>query len=422
MTAPSSVSLRALCASVFGEKCGLAARHPSFPLPMISLTEARRIIADKIPARPAVPTPLAEAHGRVLAGPARADAEYPSGDRSMMDGYVIHADAGPGTFRVVGEIQAGQVPSRKLGAGEAMRIYTGALLPEGGGRVLMQEEARREGGTVTFAQMSERRFVRPAGSEARTGDVVLPAGTRLGAAELAILAQVGLVTPRVIRAPAVHHLATGGELVAPAETPRPGQIRDTNSTLLAALIADAGATIAQSHRSIDDPAQLVELARQPCDLLLVSGGASVGDYDFGAETLRRLGFTIHFDRVNLRPGKPLTFATRGDSAAFVIPGNPVSHFVCFHTAIRLALEQMAGIPPAWNFLRLPVRGGEPMRPDPRETFWPAHTLAEDGQLFVTPKRWSTSGDTFSLAGTNALVRIGETLPADGGVETLLLAV
>jgi molybdopterin molybdotransferase len=301
-----------------------------------------------------------------------------------------------------------------------MRIFTGALLPAGAGRVVMQEDAQRAVDTVTIAHLSERRFVRPRGSEARPGDVVLPAGTQLGAAELAILAQVGAVTPHVVRAPVIRHIATGSELVAPSQTPQPGQIRDTNSTLLAALVAEAGATTAESHRALDDPAALTALAQEPCDLLLMSGGASVGDYDFGAETLRQLGFTIHFDRVNLRPGKPLTFATRDDRAAFVIPGNPVSHFVCFHTAIRLALERMTGAKPAWDFLHLELRGGEPLKPDLRETYWPAYPHVEEGRLVVTPRRWSTSGDTFSLAGTNALIRVGEKLPTDGRVETLLL--
>jgi molybdopterin molybdotransferase len=389
---------------------------------MISLAEARRLIAEHIAARDAVAMPLAEARGHILADDVKADALYPSGDRAMMDGYALAADAPPGSFRVVGEVQAGQVPSLALRDGEAMRIYTGALLPEGAGRVVMQEEARRDGDTVTIERIPERRFVRTAGSEARPGDIVLPAGTRLGPPELAILAQVGAVLPRVVRAPMIRHLATGGELVAPLVTPQPGQIRDTNSTLLAALVAEAGAILAESHRGLDDPAALTERARPPCDLLLLSGGASVGDYDFGAKTLRRLGFTIHFERVNLRPGKPLTFATRGDRAAFVVPGNPVSHFVCFHTAIRLALERMAGAAPAWDFLRLELRGGEPLRPDPRETYWPAHAFVEDGHHLVTPRRWSTSGDTFSLAGTNALIRLGETLPPDGRVQTLLLDV
>ncbi len=387
---------------------------------MISLTAARRIISEQLSPRPPQATPLTAAHGRVLAESVVADAFYPAGDRATMDGYVIAADATAGAFRVVGEIQAGVVPERVLGAGEAMRIFTGALVPPGGGRVVMQEQARRDGDMVIIDPLPEPRFIRPNGSEAKPGDLVLPAGTRLGAAELAILAQVGAVTPRVIPPPTIRHLATGDELVSPRESPGPGKIRDTNSTLLAALFAQSGAPITSSQRAVDDPAALTALAGESADLLVISGGASVGDYDFGAEALRRLGFTIHFDQVNLRPGKPLTFATRGAQAAFVVPGNPVSHFVCFHVAIRLAVERMLGLAATWNLLRLPLRGGEPLRGNPRETFAPARVTAEDGHLFVTPKRWSTSGDTFSLARTNALVRIPSEPPTDGHAETLLL--
>ena len=389
---------------------------------MLTLAEAQRLILQHLAPRASVPMPLAETHGRVLAEAACADAAYPSGDRSMMDGYVLRADAEPGEFRVAGEIVAGVVPDRTLQAGEAMRIFTGALLPEGGGRVVMQEDVQRVGDLVKIARFGERLFVRAKGSEANPGDVVLPAGTRLGAAELAILAQVGAVLPSVVPAPVVRHLATGGEIVDPATKPAPGQIRDTNSTLLAALFADAGVTMLTSQRAPDDLDTLTVLAGEPSDLLVISGGASVGDYDFGAAALRQLGFTIHFDKVNLRPGKPLTFATRGSQAAFVVPGNPVSHFVCFHVAIRLAIERLSGREPSWNLARLPLTGGEPLRPDPRETYWPARVFVRDGQFAVTPKRWSTSGDTFSLAGTNALVRVSETSPADGRAETLLLDV
>ena len=387
---------------------------------MITLSEARQIISERVRARAPAATSLTAARGRVLAEAVLADAFYPSGNRATMDGYVVGADAVAGTFRVMGEIQAGQVPERSLAAGEAMRIFTGALLPDGGGRVVMQELAKRDGGIVTIDPMPEPHCVRAKGSEAKPGDVVLAAGTRLGPAELAILAQVGAVAPRVVRSPTIRHIATGGEIVAPESIPATGQIRDTNSTLLAALFAEMGVEVFESRRGIDDPKVLTELATQSADLLVISGGASVGDYDFGAETLRRLGFTIHFDKINLRPGKPLTFATRDDQAAFVVPGNPVSHFVCFHVAIRLAMERLLGLAPSWNLLRLEVRGGEPLRPDPRETYWPARVFSEDGALVVTPKRWSTSGDTFSLAGTNALMRIGDATPADGRVETLLL--
>ncbi len=389
---------------------------------MISLLEARRIITAALSPLPTATSPLAEARGRVLAEAVLADAFYPSGDRSTMDGYVFRADAEPGEFRVVGEIPAGAVPGHVLQPGESLRIFTGALLPDNGGRVVPQEDAERVGDSVQVAKFPAQAFVRGKGSEANPGDVILPAGARLGPAELAMLAQIGAVAPQVIRPLIVRHIATGGEIVDPAETPAPGQIRDTNSALLAAQFAALGIADFRSQRAADDLDTLIEIGREPSDLLVLSGGASVGDYDFGAEALRRLGFTIHFDKINLRPGKPLTFATRGAQAAFVVPGNPVSHFVCFHVAIRLAVERLGGCAPAWNLVRLEVRGGETLRPNPRETWWPARAFVSEGRIVVAPKRWSTSGDTFSLAGTNALVRVPENSPVDGTAETLLLDV
>jgi molybdopterin molybdotransferase len=387
---------------------------------MISIEEARQIIRSHVTATGPIEISLAEACGAVLAESVIADSDYPSGDRATMDGYVIRTEEAPGSFRLAGEVPAGAVPDRSVGKGEAIRIFTGALIPEGGGRVVMQEDTRREGDIVHIDRFHENRFIRPRGSEAKTGDIVLPAGTVLGPAEMAILAQVGAVQPRVVRRPVVRHLATGNELVAPHQSPGPGQIRDTNSSLLAALLSGQGVPLTDSTRVADDPSSLTQIAEGNWDLLLVSGGASVGDYDFGAETLRRLGFTIHFDRINLRPGKPLTFATRGKQAAFVIPGNPVSHFVCYHVAIRLAVELLGGMPEAWNLLTLPIDGGEPVKPDPRETFWPARVSVRDGGLVVAPVRWSTSGDTFSLAGTNALARVNATSPVNGIIQTLLL--
>ncbi len=387
---------------------------------MLSLDEARRIIAGAIPSPAAQAVPLADARGRVLAEDVPADAFYPSGDRATMDGYAVRADAVPGDFQVIGEVQAGEVPRQALQAGEAVRIFTGALVPEGGGWVIPQEQAVRAGDRVILPEFPAERFIRPHGSEARPGDVILPAGTRLGAAELAMLAQVGAVGPVVVKRPAILHISTGGELVPPEERPPEGKIRSTNATLLAALLADIGAEPPLSFRCGDDPAALARLCDRPADVLLISGGASVGDYDFGAEALRRLGFTVHFDRVNLRPGKPLTFATRGRQLAFVIPGNPVSHFVCFHVAIRLAVESAMGLPSPWSFLDLEIHGGEPLRPNPRETYWPALAGAKEGRLVVTPQPWSTSGDTFALAGTNALVRVTTDPPDRNRAATLLL--
>ena len=338
----------------------------------------------------------------------------------MMDGYVIGAEAEPGDFNLVGEIPAGAVPDQVLGAGEAMRIFTGAILPEGGGRVIMQEEVKRDGDRISIGEFAENLFIRPQGSEATPDQVVLEKGRLLGATELAILAQVGRVRCKVVRPLVVRHLATGNELVPPDQKPGPGQIRDTNSTLLAGLLKSMGIDLSDSHHALDDPQSLAEIAEGDWDILLVSGGASVGDYDFGAEALKRLGFIIHFDRVNLRPGKPLTFATRGKQVAFVIPGNPVSHFVCFQVAIRLAMETMAGREGGWDFLSLKLENAAALKPDPRDTFWPARVSVKDGEWTIAPVRWSTSGDTFSLVGINALARINGNSPADGRVQALLL--
>ena len=388
---------------------------------MISLQEARRIITDSLAPLPAVNLPLAEALGSALAAPVLADAWYPSGDRATMDGYVIRSGQETGEFTVVGELQAGSIPGQPLAERQAIRIFTGALVPEGGGMVIPQEMTERSGDTVKIPIFPELRFIRAKGSEAQPGAIILPSGSRLGPAELAMLAQVGAVHPSIVRQPVVRHIATGGEIVPPDQTPPEGKIRDTNTTLLHALLGQQGVSSVSSSHCADDPAALADLCAGPCDLLLISGGASVGDYDFGAEALRRCGFTIHFNKVNLRPGKPLTFATKGSQAAFVIPGNPVSHFVCFHVAIRLALELMSGIAPSWSFLDVELSDGTILKTDPRETFWPARVEPADGALTVSPLRWSTSGDTFSLAGTNALLQVNESSPSGNRVKTLLLA-
>lgn len=388
---------------------------------MISLAEARSLICAHVSPRPAEVRPLAAACGCILAEDIQADADYPTGDRAMMDGYALPLDAQPGVFSVVGEIQTATLPTTALRPGEAVRIFTGGLLPPGGGRVIMQEDVQRCGDQIRISQLSDRLHVRSRGAEARTGQSVLPAGMRLGPAELAILAQVGVTQPQVIRPPNIRHVATGAELVDPAAVPEAGQIRDTNSSLLQALFAEAGPCEFKTDRCTDDLDTLVALGKDDADLFLISGGAGAGDYDFGATSLRKLGFSIHFDRVNLRPGKPLTFATRGHSAAFVIPGNPVSHFVCFHLALRCAAERMLGLAGHLHFVRLPVTHTEILRPDSRESFWPAKVAAMAGQLTATPLRWSTSGDTFSLAGANALLRLPPNESPAATADVLLLA-
>jgi molybdopterin molybdotransferase len=381
---------------------------------MISLEAARTLIAERLRPGAACAVELSAALGGVLAEPVMADADYPAQDRAMMDGYALRAGDPAERFRIVGEARPGAECSTPVGAGECVRIFTGAALPAGATQVIMQEEAEREGEWMVPRSRSTERFVRSRGAEARAGDQVLAPGQVLRAAELACLAQSGQVRPRVFPRPAVTHIATGDELIDPMQTPQGGQIRDTNSILIRMLVEKLGGVMTAQARLGDRLEDIVAFAEMhPAPLLLISGGASVGEYDFGADALRRLGYTIHFDRVNLRPGKPLTFATREGQAAFVIPGNPVSHFACFQVAVRLALEVLGGRQPWWSFLQLPVAGGAALRGNARETFWPARAVVREGALAVVPLAWSSSGDTFSLAGVNALIRIAaDSIPGE----------
>ena len=381
---------------------------------MISLAEARAIIAERIrPPDPAA-APLAGAHGRVLREDVAAGEDLPAFDRSAMDGYAVGAEDRSDRFRVVGEIQPGAAPAVEIRVGECARIFTGAQIPAGASQVIMQEIAARAGEWITPARRDAKTWIRQRGEDARRGDVLLRAGVRLGAGELALLAQLGVVQPRVSPAPRVIHFATGNELTDPAVAPAAGQIRDSNSTLIAALLAERGARGASQGRCGDSLAALVGAIEsadaETWDVLLISGGASVGDYDFGAKTLRDIGFTIHFDRLNLRPGKPLIFATRGAQVAFVLPGNPVSHLVTFHLAVRLALECLEAAPPSWPLAEVFLADDFPAQSDPRETYWPCEVRSDGACLRARPLAWKSSGDLCGLAGVNALLQI---LPATG---------
>lgn len=399
---------------------------------MISIEDARQIIAERILPLLAVPMKLAAMTGGVLREDVVASEPFPPADCSMMDGYAIAAEDNSEGFQIVAELAAGGIPKQALQRGECARIFTGAMMPKGATEVIPQEDADVAGTTMKPLRRGAKRWVRVRGEEAMPGAVLLRAGALLGGAELAILAQVGCVKPLASPVPRIAHVVTGDELVDPADKPPRGKIRDSNSSQLRGLLAANGTPAFTAVRCGDDGAKLVKTcgplmdpARFQGDLLLISGGASVGDYDFGARALREMGFEIHFERVNLRPGKPLIFATRGAQAAFVIPGNPVSHFVCFHVAIRLAIERLRGLAPAWAFIDMELGGGDTLRGDPRETFWPAKVVVCDGRLVVTPRRWSSSGDTFALAGANALIRLAPACAAvepGGRVNVLLLDV
>jgi len=365
----------------------------------------------------AVHTPLADALGRTLRADILADADQPPFDRSAMDGYAFFPASGRTQYRVVGSVKAGDSAARVPGEGEALRIFTGAALPASGMAVLMQEEARMEK-DVLFPQraVAPGENVRPRGADARCGEPLIHAGTILGPAELAVAASVGETQPLTTRRPRVAHATTGDELVPAELAPGPGQIRDSNRILIAALLAETGLPpdyLAQERWGDDARAATARLTAEPfatADVVLISGGASVGEHDYAARALTEAGFTLLVRRVNSRPGRPLLVGRQGQRWAFGLPGNPVSHWVCFHLFVRRALALLAGAPPPrWLCAKLiaPLENAANRRP----TYWPAILGVDDtSQTILRPLPWNNSGHLAALTGANALFHVPPNTP------------
>ena len=393
---------------------------------MLNPEEARNLIAQRVHVLGAERVPLAAALGRGLREPVAAAEDIPAFDRSAMDGYAVCGDDRSPQFRVAFEVPAGAIPTRAIGIGECARVFTGAAIPEGATQVIIQEVAQRTGDRVSFSKRDGGSNIRRHGEDARAGDILLESGTMLGAVELSLLAQLGNVNPLVSPCPRVLHIVTGSELVSPDSLPEPGQIRDSNSSMVAALIAETGAELVLQKRAGDDLDTLLSAVKSVPDsewnVLLVSGGASVGDYDFGRRAIEAMGFTVHFHQLNLRPGKPLIFATRGTQIAFIIPGNPLSHFVCWHSVIRPALDVLMHGSVQIEFVELSLGGSRTLPGHPRETWWPARIAWLPSGPVAEPLKWQSSGDLTRLAGVDALLRIPSDNPpiAPGEKVSVLL--
>jgi molybdopterin molybdotransferase len=374
---------------------------------MLQLDEARALIASRIHALLPERVTLAEARGRALRESVAAPEDMPAFHRSAFDGYALRAVDVPGRLRVVAEVAAGAVSARRIGEGECVRIFTGGQVPEGADTVAMQEHCTRDGDQVEIAATEAGHGVRQRGEDARAGDVLLERGQRLGPLELSLLAQLGHTRPLVAPRLRALHVVTGSELVAPDQSPGPGQIRDSNSALVAALAAEAGCELLAQGRAGDDLASTMSAIGRVdgWEMLLISGGASVGEYDFGRAALEEMGFSVHFHALNLRPGKPLIFATRGRQFAFVLPGNPLSHFVCWHVAVRAAIEVATRGETAWDLAEMRLGDGAPLAGHARETWWPARWEVQEGGAVAIPLRWQSSGDLTRLAGANGLIRV-----------------
>jgi molybdopterin molybdotransferase len=309
------------------------------------IDEALELVLARVRPLGAEDVPIGEAAGRVVAADARAAVDLPPFDSSAMDGYAVRAVDTPGSLAVSGQSAAGRPAGETLGPGEAIAISTGAVVPEGADAVVPVERTAQEGSAIRVEEVPPGASVRRRGGDVRAGEVVVGSGTRLGPPQIGALAAAGVAVVSCARRPSASVLATGTELRAPGETLAPGEIYESNAALLRAQLLSAGATAAVLAPVADDaPATREALARGlEADVLVTSGGVSVGPHDLVRAGLAELGAEEVFWRVAVKPGKPIAFAVRGDTLVFGLPGNPVSTLVAFELFVRPALLALQGL-------------------------------------------------------------------------------
>lgn len=384
---------------------------------------------------------LADARDRILADVVTSPLDFPHWDNSAMDGYAVrYADVQtcsadqPITLKIVEEIPAGYQPRQTVQAGQAARILTGSVMPAGADTVVMQEDTQRQGDRVTIlAAPKPHAFVRQRAAYYRAGNPLLTTGTVLHAAEIAILAAAQCTRVAVYRRPRVAILSTGSELVPVDQPLQPGQIVDSNQYALAALVAQCGAEPIRLGIVPDQPAALktaIAQAIATADVVLSSGGVSVGDYDYVDAILAELGAQIHCRSVAIKPGKPLTFATFPPSATahrptlyFGLPGNPVSALVTFWRFVHPALGKLSGLPQDWGPILVRARTRQAVRSDGKREayFWGRLQMIDGSYEFELAGGNHSSGNLINLAGTNglAILPVGQTHLDSGETVSVL---
>jgi molybdopterin molybdotransferase len=415
---------------------------------MLPYQQARETVISRIRALPRIAgnesVPLREALHRILAQEIASDRDYPPFDRSIRDGYAVRAaDTHPGVqLKCIGELKAGDAPTIHVASGTCIQIMTGAPLPDGADAVIMIEHTLRDGDTIRLDHaIKPGQHVVLRGSEQVAGRTVLAVGARLGFAELAAAAQVGAANPVVTRKPRLAILSTGDEVLDFASTPGPFQIRNSNSVSLAAQVFLAGGEpvlLGNAKDSLDDLRAKIAAGLQS-DMLILSGGVSMGKYDLVEPVLKELGAETMFDAVAIRPGKPVVFALcKGKrfeaqgKPVFGLPGNPVSTMVTFELFVRPAIEILSGAEPRplpffeavitqrlsekpglTHFLPAVLECGNPAaafaasaapRPEQRDPGSRTPSASSSpGTPTVSPIPWQGSGDVVAMAHANCLL-------------------
>ncbi|TML73925.1 MAG: molybdopterin molybdotransferase MoeA [Actinobacteria bacterium] len=394
---------------------------------LLSLADARTAVLARAHPLPAEDVAVGQSAGRVLAADARAAVDLPPFDASAMDGFALRARDTPGVLPVVARIAAGVPADTPLAPGSAMGIATGGVVPAGAEAVIpLEDVVDRDNEIEVGRPVDFGDNVRPRGGDLRAGDVVVARGTRLAPAQVGALAAAGCASVSCGRRPAVAIVATGTELRRPGEPLEPGQVYEANGSMLAAALAAANAIVDEVPFVVDDEAahrQAVERALE-ADVVVTSGGVSVGPHDLVRAVERELGVDEVFWGVAVKPGKPVSFGVRGDTLVFGLPGNPVSSLVAAELFVRpalLALQGSADPGPPYE----PGRLASAVRRDARrDELLRARRIADAGAVVLEPVTGQESHMIARAATADALVLVprGEgTLPAGAAVSYLRLA-
>ena len=371
---------------------------------MMEIEQLWKEIDGRVASLPAGQSGLLEAMHRVVAADVLSPCELPAFDQSSMDGFAF-ASTRPGRCRILGTIAAGRPLALCVSSGAACRILTGAVIPEGTAAVAKQEDCTAEGETVTLIpgiSLMPGESIRRKGGIFQKDDVLITSGTRITAGVIALLASAGIGQVPVFGRAGVLHLVTGDEIVGSGRALFPGQTYDSNGPMIRVLLGELGSRVGQCHLPDDEESLFHKVRTCTEDVLLISGGSGPGERDHTLRALESAGYTIHSSRLNSRPGKPLIFATNESRIAFGLPGNPLSHWVCFQAFVKRAILRLHGLPaPEMRTLRLAAgveEGG-----DRRRTWTPGILEHRDGREMVRPLPWKHSGDLTPIARADALI-------------------
>jgi len=375
---------------------------------MIPIEEAEKIINEINPRPGALPTeevPLMDSLGRVLGQDVVSTISMPPFDKSAMDGYAVTTDDDSNKFQIMEIIAAGDVPRKTIAKGQCAKIMTGAMLPPGADKVIKREMTEEKDGFMLLTGKDKNINICYLGEDVKPGDVVLKAGCLIRPSEVGVIASMGLDTVRVYKKPRVGIITTGSEIVAPGQPLAKGQIYNSNAYSIAAQATRTGAEIIAAGIVSDDKESIKEkiagLLKQT-QMVVISGGVSVGDYDFVPGILKDLGVRLHFEEIAVQPGKPTIFGTWNGVLVFGLPGNPVSTYIIFEVLVKKSLYRLMGCEYTPLFLKGVMKKAFRRKRAERSFFVP---VKYDNEGFVEPVEYHGSAHLAALPQANALLTV-----------------